>query len=289
MPSDAHFLVDSHLHLQDPVFEEDFPAVLARAREAGVRVMICNSTSEHDWERVSRLAETVPGLVPCFGIHPWYMRDRRPDWREKLLDILRSTPSAVGEAGLDRWREDRDEAEQEAVFREQLAAARELRRPIMVHCLKAWGWLMNLVEEEPPPAEGMLLHAYGGPVELLAPLAARGAYFSFAGNALDPRKSRMRAALQAVPLDRLMLETDSPDLAPPQEYCVASGRTVGSGRYRNEPANLGRIAVAVAQLRGMSVPDLQRRLMENARRLLSPISQFGRLFPAQSDAEESHD
>ena len=289
MPPDPLFLTDSHLHLQDPVFEEDFQGVVARAHEAGVRVMICNSTSERDWERVARLAETVPGLVPCFGIHPWYMRNKSPNWRDRLRQVVQSTPSAVGEAGLDRWREDRDEAEQEAVFRGQLSLARELGRPIMVHCLKAWGWLMRVLEEEPPPAEGMLLHAYGGPVELLSPLAAKGAYFSFAGNVLDERKLRMRAALQAAPLDRLMLETDSPDLAPPDDCRVPSGKTVGSGRYRNEPANLAKIATAVAHLRGICPGDLERVLTENARRLLSPIPHSGHLFTSRSIAEERHD
>jgi TatD DNase family protein len=287
MPPDTPLLIDSHLHLQDPVFEEDLQAVIARARDAGARVMVCNSTSERDWERVARLAETVPGVVPCFGVHPWYLKNRSADWPDRLTDMLRSLPSAVGEAGLDRWRDDRDDAEQEEVFRAQLCVARTLGRPIMVHCLKAWGWLMRVLDDEPPPPAGMLLHAYGGPVELMAVLAEKGAYFSFAGNVLDERKSRMRAALQAAPLDRLMLETDSPDLPPPEGFRVASGRTAGE-RYRNEPANLGKIAPAVADLRGMKLTDLAQKLTDNARRLLGPVPHSSRLFPSLPTTEGGH-
>lgn len=263
-------LIDSHLHLQDPVFVPDFADVLQRARDAGVETMICNATSEKDWDRVRELAAQIPEIVPCFGIHPWYLAGRQTGWQDRLSALLQDVPSAIGEAGLDRWYEDRDEKQQEEVFRDQLALARRFDRPIMVHCLKAWGWLERVLDEVGELSAGFLLHAYGGPVELIRPLSEKGAFFSFAGNVLDDRKVRMRNALLAVPLDRLLLETDSPDLPPPEMYRVA-GKTVEGRRYRNEPANLAAIFPAIAVFRGEEPAELARVLRENARRLLGSV------------------
>jgi len=267
-------LIDSHLHLQDPVFMPDFPDVLERARDAGVKVMICNSTSEKDWDRVRELAEQIPEIVPCFGIHPWYLADRQTGWQDRLSTLLHAVPSAIGEAGLDRWYEDRNEKQQEEVFRDQLELARRHRRPIMVHCLKAWGWLQRVLNETAELPAGFLLHAYGGPVELIPPLSEKGAFFSFAGNVLDERKTRMQEALRAVPSDRLLLETDSPDLPPPDAYRVA-GTQVEGRRYRNEPANLGSFFPAIAALRGQEPAELAQVLHENALRLLQSIPGVG--------------
>lgn len=263
-------LIDSHLHLQDPVFAPDFADVLKRAREAGVKVMICNATSERDWDRVRELAEQIPEIVPCFGIHPWYLAHRQPGWQQRLSDLLEAVPSAIGEAGLDRWYDDRDEKEQEAIFRDQLELARHNRRPIMVHCLKAWGWLQTVLDDVRELPAGFLLHAYGGPVELIRPLSEKGAFFSFAGNVLDERKARMQEALRAVPSDRLLLETDSPDLPPPEPYRVAATPIEGR-RYRNEPANLATGFPAIAALRGEQPGLLADVLRRNALRLLGTI------------------
>ncbi|RPI22601.1 MAG: TatD family deoxyribonuclease [Acidobacteria bacterium] len=270
MAEDPMALVDSHLHLQDPVFAPDFPEVLDRARRSGVKIMVCNATSEKDWDRVRELAEQVPEIVPCFGIHPWYLRNRKDGWEHRLRSLLEATPSALGEAGLDRWYEDRYETEQELVFREQLTVARDLRRPVMVHCLKAWGWLMRVLEDVGELPAGFLLHAYGGPAELIGPLSEKGAYFSFAGNVLDERKLRMRRSLQAVPADRLLLETDSPDLPPPDMYRVPA-RAGHEGRYRNEPANLTAILTAVAPLREQTPEQLAAMVLENACQLLGSV------------------
>jgi TatD DNase family protein len=266
-------LVDSHLHLQDPVFMPDFPDVLRRARNAGVQLMICNSTSERDWDPVRELAAEIPEILPCYGIHPWYLARRAAGWEDRLSRLLEASPSAIGEAGLDRWYEDRDEKQQEEIFRSQLAIAKQHRRPIMVHCLKAWGWLERVLDEAGELPAGFVLHAYGGPVELIRPLADRGAFFSFAGNVLDERKVRMRLSLRAVPRDRLLLETDSPDLPPPEMYRVV-GETVDGKRYRNEPANLAATFPAIAELRGEDPGELAEILRLNARQLLGSIPGF---------------
>lgn len=263
-------LVDAHLHLQDADLAPHLPAVFHRAREAGVRCMVCNGTREDDWSAVAELAAANGDVVPCFGLHPWHVPHRSDRWLANLERLLAGTRSGVGEIGLDRWAEPRDEPGQEAVFRAQLALARRLRRPVMIHCLRAWSWLMDVLSDEPPLPAGMLIHAYGGPAELVEPLARRGAYFSFAGNVLAPRRAKARAALAVVPAERLLLETDAPDLLPPEPYRphVVAGR---GGTPRNEPANLASILLGVAELRGRDEEALAEDLWHNARRLLGPL------------------
>jgi TatD DNase family protein len=253
-------LVDAHCHLQDAAFATDLAEVIQRASAGGVCRLVANGTGESDWSRLLELSRRFPQIVPCFGLHPWFVGARTERWESELERHLDAVPGAVGEIGLDRWVEPRDERQQESVFRAQLAIARRRRRPAMIHCLRAWGWLMDVLESEDALPAGMLIHAYGGPEELIEPLADKGAYFSFAGNVFESRRGAARKALAATPLDRLLLETDSPDMPPPW-----------IGKQRNEPANLPRILREAALIRGMNEGDLAAALMDNARRLLGDL------------------
>lgn len=263
-------LIDAHLHLQDPALAADLEGVMERARGAGVRWMVCNGTREGDWERVAELARRYEEVVPCFGLHPWYVRERSERWMKRLEGLLEAMPSAVGEIGLDRWIEPRDEAAQEQVFRAQLAVARRRGLPAMIHCLRAWGWLMEVLGSEAPLPGGMLIHAYGGPVEMIKPLAERGAYFSFAGNVFEAKRAKAQEALAAVPMDRLLLETDAPDMLPPEGYRLACVRGT-EGKQHNEPANLAMIVRGAAQVRGVDEERLAEAVWGNARRFFDGL------------------
>jgi TatD DNase family protein len=261
-------LVDVHVHLQDERFAPDLPAVLGRARQCGVRHFVCNGTSPADWPGVADLARREPGVIPCFGLHPWLVSRRDAGWLAELEAALVSMPSAVGEVGLDHAVEPRNDAEQAACLKAQLELASRLDRPVMVHCVRAWGAMLELLRRHPTP--GVLLHAYGGSADMVAPLAAAGAYFSFAASVLAPHRHKARAALAAVPIDRLLLETDAPDLPPPAELCVA-GVVKADGTPRNEPANLPCVLEGVAKLLGMDQQALAERLLANSRSLLGGL------------------
>ncbi len=286
-------LIDCHLHLQADALWPHWPAVLARARMQGVHGFVCNGTRETDWPRVLELARSEPDVLPCFGLHPWFVAERSETWLQQLEQHLLAVPSAVGEIGLDRWLEPRDEAVQETVFRAQLELARHLQRPVMIHCVHAWGWLMDVLRSQPPLPPGMLLHAYGGPVELIKPLADMGAYFSFGGSTLDEHTLRQREALPRIPADRLLLETDAPfgrrDKAvanseirnPKSEFAkvrlLTSTATKEDERCEqgwegNEPANLPAITRGIASLLGCAEADLVAQNWRNAQRL------FGHCF-----------
>jgi TatD DNase family protein len=263
-------LVDSHVHLQDFASAPGFAEVLQQARERGIRHFICNGSSEADWPRVEALAREHPCIVPCYGLHPWYVEARSPEWRRQLERQLAARGAGVGEIGLDRWMEPRNEPLQEEVFRSQLGIARQYQRPVMIHCLRAWGWLMRVLESEPVPAAGFLIHAYGGSVELIRPLLDKGAYFSFAGNVLDETRNRAREALRGVPLDRLLLETDAPDLLPPLAHRTHVWPDE-SGRLKNHPANLAAILPGVAGLLSLATEVLAEHLWENSQRFFGDL------------------
>jgi TatD DNase family protein len=264
-------LIDCHLHLQDDCFAPDLPAVIARAQAAGVQLFICNGASQSDWPTVLSLARSNPAIIPCFGIHPWYAPSCAPYWLAELKHFLTAAPSGVGETGLDRYIEPRNEKTQEDVFRAQLALSAELGRPITIHCVQAWGRMMDILRSHSPLPDRMLLHSYGGSAELIKPLASMGAYFSYAGSLLRDKAVNRREALAATPLDRLLLETDSPDIIPPRRYCLAAGGITTDGKPRNEPANLAGIVDGAASLLKMDSSELRGILHNNARVLFGGL------------------
>ncbi len=259
-------LFDAHNHLQDERLAADLDASVAAARAAGVARMVCCGSSEQDWAGVAAAAARHAGLVvPSYGLHPWYARGRTAGWLDALRARLAAAPAAgVGEIGLDRPVEPRDEADQEAVFLAQLRLGRELGRPVSIHCRRAWGRLLECVEPLGPHPAGLLFHSFSGAPELAARLVPLGAFFSFSGAVTFSGNRRGRRAAAAAPGDRLLIESDAPDLAP----CgVDAPRDPASGRAVNLPANLPRVLEAVAALRGVTPEEAARLTWENGERL----------------------
>lgn len=200
-------LFDAHNHLQNYPGEKETAEALARASDAGVELMLCNGTRPGDWAKVLGLAGRG-GIVPFFGLHPWFVEEARDGWLGALEDLLQRAPSGVGEIGLDKA-VDADLGRQEEAFRAQLRLAKKLGRPVSIHCVRAWGRMLELLKEERPPV--FMFHAYGGPPELMKELADLGAWFSFGPGLLDPVREKLRKALRAAPPWRLLLETEAPE------------------------------------------------------------------------------
>ncbi|MDP0492156.1 MAG: TatD family hydrolase [Verrucomicrobiota bacterium JB023] len=249
-------LSDAHNHLQQ---FEDAGSILAASLSSGVTRMIVNGTCEEDWEEVAKLANQHPGtIVPAFGLHPWQVPDRSPDWESRLRDWLQRFPQSIlGECGLDRWKEPFDLDDQTDCLRIQLQLALELQRPVTIHCLKAWGPLAEVLRSfaSLPP---FLVHAFSGSREMAAELAHMGAYFSFNGYFLHERKASVRETYQSLPADRLLLETDAPSMLPPEEY-----RAITLPDEQSHPANLTRFVTPLAELRGISREELISLLEKN--------------------------
>jgi len=253
---------DAHNHLQDDRFCGRQAELLAECEKAGIARMVVNGACESDWPQVLALARQDKIVLPSFGYHPWYLNERTPDWLQNLKSFLDEVPSAVGEIGLDRWKQDLPYEHQEEVFLAQLWLAAERNLPASIHCLQAWGRLHELLKDHPRPARGFVLHSFGGPAEMIPAFTKLGAYFSFPGYFLHERKLRQRGAFKHVPPDRLLLETDAPDQLLPVElnrFPVASAE----GKPLNHPANLPAVYQGLAEFLGEKVESLTARVEEN--------------------------
>lgn len=263
-------LVDAHCHLQDERLAPFLDEAMERARRAGVVAIVCCGSSEEDWDDVLALAKRFPSIVvPALGLHPWYLRERTSAWLGRLESLLRAHPQAgVGECGLDHALEPRNDAEQEEVFAAQLDLARRLNRPVWIHARRAWGRMPDLLKEQGPSGAGWVIHSYSGSVEIIESLAALNVFFSFSGSLTRANNRRGRAAAAAVPADRLLIETDAPDLSP-----VIRDPMTGESRVPeiNEPANLVHVASALAEIRGWSWDETAHTTAANARRLLAVL------------------
>lgn len=247
--------------------------------------MVVNGACQEDWDDVRRLSEEFPEVVPAFGLHPWYVHTRTNQWRENLAAMLDAVPRAViGEIGIDRWIleqpghirgryvpelaeiEPAPLAVQEEAFVWQLRLAAERGISASIHCLHAWGRLLELLRANPIPNPGFLLHSYGGSAEMIPALAKLGAYFSFPGYFLQERKARQQEVFRSVPLDRLLVETDAPDQLPPPEFRPYT-LTGEKGGDLNHPANIEAIYRGLAKIRNEPVEKLAETVAENFARL----------------------
>ncbi|HBE87801.1 MAG TPA: TatD family deoxyribonuclease, partial [Elusimicrobia bacterium] len=192
-------LFDAHNHFQE------FPDPAGAA--AGLRPALCCSTGPADWESVRGLSEAAPGVVPFFGLHPWLIAEAGADWLAPLGQLLKDTRSGVGECGLDALKGPSLE-EQSGVFKRQLELAVLLDRPVSVHCVRAWGPLLEALRSSRPLR--FLVHSYSGSADMTRELAALGGYFSFGPAILDERRGKARAALAEVPRERLLFESEAP-------------------------------------------------------------------------------
>lgn len=274
-------LIDAHCHYQDEWLLPHRAEVWADLVSENILHAVVNGTSETDWPEVARLCAAAPApltLHPSYGLHPWDVGNRSPDWQRALAACLDADPRAgVGEIGLDRWIIDRarpDDArlaglrrapieEQTEAFTWQLRLAAERNLPATIHCLEAFGPLLEALKATPRPARGFLLHAYSGSAEMARSYAELGAYFSFNGAFLESRKERHREFFAAIPIDRLLVETDAPAMrlpAPREKYTLPP---TAAGALPNHPANIAVTYAALAELRGVATEALAAQVAEN--------------------------
>jgi TatD DNase family protein len=254
-------LVDTHCHLDAPRFEGELAPVLERAWAAGVSGVVVPGVEPAQWLPLLELPKGDPRLAVGLGIHPQALPSLPEDLDGAHLELLdqllsRGKAIAVGECGLDGPSVPGASMERQLkVLRGHFELARKHRLPLLVHVYKAHPAMVELLAHEPIPEAGLLLHSYSGGPDLARIYAAKGCHFSFAGPVSWPEARKPLAGLKAVPVDRLMLETDAPDQAP----WPHRGK-------RSEPGYLPLIARAVAAALGEDEEGLARRTTETARR-----------------------
>lgn len=283
-------LYDAHNHLQDDRFGGRQAELMAACAQTGVIRMVVNGAAEDDWPQVLALAQNSlggsaccrpeiqgtlhavpPGIIPSFGCHPWYVYQRTTDWQRKLEKSLDAIPSAVGEIGLDRWKPGLSYDGQEEVFVAQLRLAAERNLPASIHCLQAWGRMLDLLKAGPRPARGFLLHSYGGPREMVQSFVDLGAYFSLPGYYAHERKERQRETFKFIPADRLLIESDAPDQSLPDKLNQFPLADSATGKPINHPANLAAVYRFAAELRGVAVETLAAQVEQNFLRLFGGL------------------
>jgi TatD DNase family protein len=275
-------LYDAHNHLQDEWLLPYRSQVFADLARIPLARMVVNGTCQTDWPDVTTLSREHKFVLPSYGLHPWDVGNATPGWQDELQQALaqhRDTSGsvAVGEIGLDRWILDRARpddprlaglrraslTEQIEAFKWQLELAAARNLPVSIHCLDAWGALMDVLRRSRRPDRGFLLHAYGGSADLAREFIGLGAFFSFNGSFLGPRHAAKQAVFAGLPADRLLVETDAPATPPPDEFCPYSLGNLPDGKPANHPANIGSIYNGLAEIRGLSLDALTTQVAVN--------------------------
>lgn len=250
-------LVDTHCHLDFPDYRDDLPAVLARAREAGVSRIVTVGIDLATSRAAVELAAHDPALFATAGVHPHHVRELTAgDYA--LLRELAGHPRVVayGEIGLDYVKEYSPPAMQREHFLRQVALAGELALPLVIHDREAHADTLAILREALPLSAGGVLHCFSGDAAFAEEVLGLGFYISIPGVVTFPKAGVMQEAVRQVPLDRLLLETDGPFLAP-----------VPRRGKRNEPALMLHTARKVAELKGVSLAEVARATTANAERL----------------------
>lgn len=256
-------MIDSHCHLAGEEFQADLPEVIGRARQAGVTsaVVILAAQDEAELARWQRVRTLWPETRAAVGVHPHqagaFVED--PQASARLLTTrLDSVPGvrAVGEIGLDYHYDFAPRPVQQAVFRAQLRLARERRLPVVIHTREAEADTLALLGEAGPGETTGVFHCFSGDAAAATRALATGFYLSIPGIVSFPKAADLREAVRQVPLDRLLVETDSPYLAP-----------VPHRGRRNEPGFVARVVDVIADVRQMDREAVAAAVTENARRL----------------------
>src|SRR5277367_2525142 len=274
--------VDSHAHLDGKQFDADREQVIARARDAGVRTMVAigNGDGPPTLDAGIQLADKYPFIYATIGIHPHEAR-LADDAAYATMGQLARHPKVIarGEIGLDYFYDHSDRETQKLVFSHQMELAASAKLPIVIHCRpsdgsdNAWDDCLGMIQDQwAPRGIGGILHCFTGNAAQAKRALDMGFMISFAGNVTFPNAQQIRDAALEVPLDRMLIETDSPYLAP-----------VPHRGKRNEPAFVRETARKLGELRGLSMDEVGERTSENFSKLLKRLkAKFRRVDPAVS-------
>lgn len=249
-------LVDSHCHLDFPDLAGDIDDVLRRMRDNDVVHALCIGVTLENWPRVRSIAEAHAALSMTVGVHPDEHEAREPELAE--LVSLAAIPKvvAIGETGLDYFRASGDLEWQRQRFRTHIRAARESAKPLVIHTRSASADTLDIMRAERADEVGGVMHCFTETMEVAEAALDMGFHISFSGIVTFKNATALKEVAKRVPLDRILVETDSPYLAP-----------VPHRGKRNEPSYVRHVAEYVAALRGISLAELAAATTENFQRL----------------------
>ena len=260
MTKETPALIDTHAHLDDEQFSDDLTEVVGRASAAGVDQIVNVGYRPARWKTTLALANRFPHIRYALGLHPHHADEWSDETESELLRLLRiEQPLALGEIGLDYFRNLTPPELQKIAFRRQLQIASEMKLPVIIHQRAAESDLIDILKETPADLV-CVLHSFDGTHELASFAFDRGYLLGVGGLMTRKSADAVREIVRDYPLDRLLLETDSP-------YLVPSGLE----SRRNEPANIAVIAGDLAELRGVPLASVERATTESARRVFPAL------------------
>jgi TatD DNase family protein len=294
-------LFDAHCHLQDERLQSSLAEILSSSVPEFPASLASCGTSEKDWSILEELAGKDERIVPSFGLHPWFIEERSDNWLSVLEDYLkRNKRAAIGETGLDWALKKNNELLQEGIFLSHIELAIKYSRPLSIHCRRAFHRLIPLISQGGALPRPFLVHSFSGNLQDMEKLLEIGAYFSFSGSCTYSGNKRAHRSVAAVPSDRILLETDCPDMYPyisseeksvnTEKIAGTNGETNGgtdsgknsgtngqiakpdgwsSGKRINVPTNIIHVAEKVAQIRSVSISEIINTSFINGRNFFS--------------------
>jgi len=259
--------IDSHCHLHDSRVISDIPCIVERAGKAKVRYMVSCATCEDNFEVTAKLSKNFSSILPCFGIHPWFVENISARWKENLAQYLLDFPSGIGETGLDFTDKSADRDLQIKVFEHHLFLANQLKRPINIHIRKAWDTFIHILKKNGKLKVPGMIHSYSGSADMIPVFEKYGLYLSFSGAVTKKGARKVVKALEKVSKSRFVMETDTPDLypcLPEQEFKIVR---------LNEPKNLSAIARIAAGSIKMPFEEFSKQAYNNSLTLFHPLFQ----------------
>ncbi len=248
-------LIDTHAHLDSGRFSQDLDKVLARAREYGLSHIVTVGCDLNSSQASIDLANTHPQIYATVGIHPHDAGQADTAGLDRLRDLACSEAKvvAIGEIGLDFYRDRSPRDVQRAAFRAQLGLARDVGKPIIVHDRDAHEEIVEILQEENAREIGGVIHCFSGDLAMARACLDMGFYISFPGTITYPPNEELRNVVRSLPVDRMLVETDCPYLAPQKKRGT-----------RNEPAFVRHTAEKIAEIKGLTLDDVARITTLNA-------------------------
>ena len=253
--------IDSHVHLDLSEFKKDMPDVIQRAKEGGIENIITIGIGIQECKSAMRIAEAYPSIYAAIGIHPHNAKSLDL----KTLDFLEDNANnkkvvALGEMGLDFFRNHSSREDQVRAFRAQLDLAKSVNLPVIIHDRDAHEETLSILEEEKAGLTGGVIHCFSGDAEMALKCIDMGFYISIPGTVTFKNAKKQQEVVRKIPIEKILIETDCPFLSP-----------VPYRGKRNEPLHVKYVAEEIAKIKNMPIEEIARITVSNTKELFSLV------------------
>lgn len=248
-------MIDSHIHLVDQRFDADRSQLLNQAREAGIKGFVVPATAVSGFSKIKQLADAHSDVHPAYGLHPYFVEQHKQQDLQKLAEFLDDNQAvALGECGLDFYRDDLDRNTQQAIFEQQIVLAKDMNLPLIVHVNGAVQAVFEMLKKH--RYFKAVMHSFNGSVEQARQITDNGVLLGFGTAVVNPNARKLHQVVKSVDLSCLVIETDAPDQP-----------LYNKRDQRNLPMDLCSVAEFVAETKEISVAELSQKTTQNCRQV----------------------